>query len=1014
MPEGESLTVQPIGTPDLLLVKNLDFEAPGFDTGRPTDFTTDLAVYQNGPEIARKTIRVNDPLVGRRLHVPPERVRAGAAPRDPRHGGRPAVGRAGPADRVGGRRAVRDDGRARAATSGCSCCSAATTVGEGVLVVLPYRVVGTNPDGADQVQDFDPVHLRRGDAGVRCARHLGRAAGLRRVHAADRQARSRAGRSSGLAFVFLIAGITITFYRPRRRIWARLDAGRSISGWSSVPTDTSTSSASSAPLLDDLVAVRRPPDRGQRRNIGRDDPPRSPSRALPDRATGRRRRAGARARRPRGRLGPGPQAARAGVRCTRDGRSRDHPGSRARGGRARRVPDRRARRRAGPSACPGRAARRGRHRGDGGGARRGGHDRGPDRPAAGPDMDPVALERSVIGFLVNRRAELDRRAADLEAQLAGFALLGRGLDVQAATIGAFLGRAVVIEGRRGDPIAVHAPADVPTAAAAVARYLARPAGSARCGSISRHRRRARCGRAARAARRRAAQRARADRRGADRGAARAGARPRRGRPPGPGGDSAGRPAAGRRAALGGDAREPGARPTGPDDIAAREETRAELRLLMSPRRLLLRGSSESLELRLVAAAPADDPGGLATGGPARDIPRSDRRRSRPFHEPSARPAAEAAARATLEAAERCPEPPRSSGPRAYRPTCCSATSGTCPTASARHGAARADPRRAARDPARAAGHARAVLASPEPRGGAARLGVHRNTIAYRVERLEARADWDLVGPRAAGRPGAGRKGHAKCTRGATYSGTEPQPDLLIPCPPEVHEPAFVRMHKRHGGFASDDHPRADPSDAHATTTVADVMSLARETGVKIVDLRFVDLPGQWQHFSIPVKELARTCSRRASASTARASAASRRSTRATCCYSRIRRPRIVDPTLKVPTLSMICDVVEPGSREPYTRDPRYIAHKAERYLTESGIATTSFWGPEIEFYIFNSLRFDQTGHSGYLLHRLRRGHLELAAGTATAEPRLPAAVQGGLLPGPADGQAAGPALARSS
>ena len=66
-------------------------------------------------------------------------------------------------------------------------------------------------------------------------------------------------------------------------------------------------------------------------------------------------------------------------------------------------------------------------------------------------------------------------------------------------------------------------------------------------------------------------------------------------------------------------------PEGPDDIAAREETRAELRLLMSPRRLLLRGSSESLELRLVAAAPEDDPDGLGTE-PPRDVPRPDRRR----------------------------------------------------------------------------------------------------------------------------------------------------------------------------------------------------------------------------------------------------------------------------------------------------------------------------------------------------------------------------------------------------
>src|SRR3954469_12872309 len=60
--EGDTLTVQPIGTPGLLLVKNLAFDAPGLDTGSPTDFTTDLAFYQDGQLLARKTIRVNDPL----------------------------------------------------------------------------------------------------------------------------------------------------------------------------------------------------------------------------------------------------------------------------------------------------------------------------------------------------------------------------------------------------------------------------------------------------------------------------------------------------------------------------------------------------------------------------------------------------------------------------------------------------------------------------------------------------------------------------------------------------------------------------------------------------------------------------------------------------------------------------------------------------------------------------------------------------------------------------------------
>ncbi len=226
--------------------------------------------------------------------------------------------------------------------------------------------------------------------------------------------------------------------------------------------------------------------------------------------------------------------------------------------------------------------------------------------------DPAGLERSVIGFLVNRRAELDRRAADLEAQLARFALLGRGLDVQAATIGAFLGRAVVIEGRRGDPIAVHAPADLPTAAAAVARYLARPTGAgalridipAAAGEPGPTGRLILLGdeppneleriAAERVAALLALELAR------DEAVRQAREETRRGDPL----PADGPPWVVMLASQG--------TSIGPDDIAAREETRAELRLLMSPRRLVLRGSSESLELRLVAAAPSDDPDGLAT------------------------------------------------------------------------------------------------------------------------------------------------------------------------------------------------------------------------------------------------------------------------------------------------------------------------------------------------------------------------------------------------------------------
>ena len=74
---------------------------------------------------------------------------------------------------------------------------------------------------------------------------------------------------------------------------------------------------------------------------------------------------------------------------------------------------------------------------------------------------------------------------------------------------------------------------------------------------------------------------------------------------------------------------------------------------------------------------------------------------------------------------------------------------------------------------------------------------------------------------------------------------------------------------------------------------------------------------------------------------------------------------VVDPVCRVPTLSVICDVFDPVTHEPYSRDPRYIARKAEAYLKTTGIADTSYWGPEAEFFVFDSVRFDQNQYSGY-------------------------------------------------
>ena len=73
----------------------------------------------------------------------------------------------------------------------------------------------------------------------------------------------------------------------------------------------------------------------------------------------------------------------------------------------------------------------------------------------------------------------------------------------------------------------------------------------------------------------------------------------------------------------------------------------------------------------------------------------------------------------------------------------------------------------------------------------------------------------------------------------------------------------------------------------------------------------------------------------------------------------------VDPFSAVPTLSIICDVIDPILGTSYTPDPRYMAKKAENYLKATRIATTCYFGPELEFFIFDSIRFGQDQHSGY-------------------------------------------------
>jgi glutamine synthetase len=148
-------------------------------------------------------------------------------------------------------------------------------------------------------------------------------------------------------------------------------------------------------------------------------------------------------------------------------------------------------------------------------------------------------------------------------------------------------------------------------------------------------------------------------------------------------------------------------------------------------------------------------------------------------------------------------------------------------------------------------------------------------------------------------------------------------------------------------------------------TPDDVRKLAKEAGVKIVDLRFVDLPGVWQHFSLPVQDLNDDLFSDGigfDGSSIRGFQLIHESDMLLVCDP---ETAYVDPMLEIPTLSLICNVLDPITRQRYSRDPRYIAQKAEAYLKSLGLADLSYWGPELEFYIFNDVRYHQNAQCGY-------------------------------------------------
>lgn len=148
-------------------------------------------------------------------------------------------------------------------------------------------------------------------------------------------------------------------------------------------------------------------------------------------------------------------------------------------------------------------------------------------------------------------------------------------------------------------------------------------------------------------------------------------------------------------------------------------------------------------------------------------------------------------------------------------------------------------------------------------------------------------------------------------------------------------------------------------------TPSEVVALAKENDIKIVDLKFMDLPGMWQHLTILPGELDESLFEDGigfDGSSIRGFQAINESDMLLFPDS---ATAMIDPVCKVPTLSITCNIKDPITLENYTRDVRHIAQKAEAYLQSTGIADISYWGPEAEFYLLDDLRYGQNQHSGY-------------------------------------------------
>jgi glutamine synthetase len=145
----------------------------------------------------------------------------------------------------------------------------------------------------------------------------------------------------------------------------------------------------------------------------------------------------------------------------------------------------------------------------------------------------------------------------------------------------------------------------------------------------------------------------------------------------------------------------------------------------------------------------------------------------------------------------------------------------------------------------------------------------------------------------------------------------------------------------------------------------ELVQVAGSQGVEMVDLKFTDLPGTWQHMQMPIEALDADDFMRGLGFDGSSIRGFQTIDESDMLLMPDASTAIIDPYYDLPTLSLVCSIADPITGEPYGRDPRYVAVKAERHLVSSGIADTAYFGPEAEFFVFDHIAYEQREHRAF-------------------------------------------------